>query len=184
MKQFYAISAVAKDKPGIVADVTGLIYESGCNLEDSGMTILENFTAFLAIVSGDGEALADRLNNGAKRLEWDKGIVVFVSPVRDIQAQREAAESVIRYELSTIGLDRAGIVYRISRILADRGVNIAELRTHTEPSPETGTPLFNMVIILELVEGVEVPELEEELNRAGEELNVDIHLAPAMEPPV
>jgi len=181
MKQFFAISAFAKDRPGIIADVAGLVYECGCNLEDSGMTILENLTAFLAIVSGEDEGLGDRLNNGAKRLEWDKGIVIFISPVKGIRARSEDAERFARYELSTIGLDRAGIVFRISQLLADRGINIADMKTHTQPSPDTGTPVFNMKMQLEVPRDLDVEEIDKELNAIGDQLAVDIQISPVGE---
>ena len=182
MRQFFAISAFAKDRPGIIADVAGLVYESGCNLEDSGMTILENLTAFLAIVSGEAEGLGDRLNNGAKRLEWDKGIVIFVSPIEEVRARSEDTEHFARYELSTIGLDRAGIVFRVSQFLADKGINIADMKTHTQPSPDTGTPVFNMLMHIEVPRDLERGEIEKELNAIGDQLAVDILISPVDEP--
>ena len=37
MNQKFIMIAFGKDRPGIVADVSGIIYENGCNLEDSSM---------------------------------------------------------------------------------------------------------------------------------------------------
>ncbi|MDH3961719.1 MAG: amino acid-binding protein, partial [Desulfuromonadales bacterium] len=34
------MTAFGKDRPGIVADVTSVLYETGCNLEDSTMSML------------------------------------------------------------------------------------------------------------------------------------------------
>ena len=38
MQKKFIMTAFSKDRPGIVADVTEVIYENGCNLEDTTMT--------------------------------------------------------------------------------------------------------------------------------------------------
>ena len=42
MEQKFIMTAFAEERPGIVADVMQVIYEHGCNLEDSTMTRLED----------------------------------------------------------------------------------------------------------------------------------------------
>ena len=37
MRRWFAMSAIGRDRPGIVADLADLIYECDCNLEDSRM---------------------------------------------------------------------------------------------------------------------------------------------------
>ncbi len=69
-----------------------------------------------------------------------------------------------------------GIVYRVSKLLADQGINIADMHTRATPSPESGTPIFTMKILLEIPAGVSTPGLLEKLNRLGEELAIDITL--------
>ena len=54
MKSWYALSAIGRDRPGIVADLAELIYECDCNLEDSSMTILgSEFAVLLLLSSGE-----------------------------------------------------------------------------------------------------------------------------------
>ena len=62
MKQWFALSAIGRDRPGIVADLAELIYECDCNLEDSSMTILGSEFAVLLLLSGEGRDTADRLS--------------------------------------------------------------------------------------------------------------------------
>jgi glycine cleavage system transcriptional repressor len=50
-KNCVVISAVGKDRPGIVAGVSKVLFEAGCNLEDSSMTILEGEFAMILVVS-------------------------------------------------------------------------------------------------------------------------------------
>jgi glycine cleavage system transcriptional repressor len=176
MKRYYALSAIGKDRPGIVADVSGLIYECGGNLEDSSMTLLGSQFALLILLSGSGEEFQYRLSTGCKRLEWEKRLSIFLTPVEKAEGLAKAREVTEVYELSTTGLDRMGIVYHVSRLLADQGINIADMHTKTTPSPESGTPIFTTKILLQVPVGVSPGDLLEKLNRLGEKLAIDISL--------
>ena len=176
MKRYYALSAIGKDRPGIVAEVSGLIYECGGNLEDSGMTRLGEQFALLILLSGSGEEFQYRLSTGVKRLEWEKHLSIFLTPVEEFEGKPGAGEVTELFELSTTGLDRMGIVYRVSRLLADQGINIADMHTKATPSPESGTPIFTMKILLEVPVKVSPQGLLEKLNRLGEEMAIDISL--------
>lgn len=176
MKRYYALSAIGKDRPGIVAEVSGLIYECGGNLEDSSMTRLGEQFALLILLSGSGEEFQYRLSTGVKRLEWEKRLSIFLTPIEELEARPRGREAPGLFEMSTTGLDRMGIVYRVSRLLADMGINIADMHTRATPSPESGTPIFTMKILLEIPPGVSTRDLLEKLNRLGEELAIDISL--------
>lgn len=176
MKRYYALSAIGKDRPGIVADVAGLIYECGGNLEDSSMTLLGNQFALLILLSGAGEEFQFRLSTGCKRLEWEKHLSVFLTPIEEPESLAKPKEITELYELSTTGLDRMGIVYHVSRLLADQGINIEDMHTKSTPSPESGTPIFTMKILLQVPVEVSPTDLLEKLNRLAEKLAIDISL--------
>ena len=174
-KRYYALSAIGKDRPGIVADVAGLIYECGGNLEDSSMTRLGTQFALLILLSGSGEELLHRLSAGCKKLEWEKRLTIFLTPVEESE-NLPPSEALASYEVSTAGLDRMGIVYHVSGLLADHGINIVDMHTKAIPSPESGTPIFTMKILLQAPMRVSPSELLEKLNRLGEKLAIDITL--------
>ena len=176
MKRYYALSAIGKDRPGIVAEVSGLIYECGGNLEDSSMARLGEQFALLILLSGNGEEFQYRLSTGLKRLEWEKHLSAFLTPVENFEEKPGAKEVTDLFELSTTGLDRMGIVYRVSRLLADQGINIADMHTKATPSPESGTPIFTMKILLEVPAKISPQDLLPKLNRLGEDLAIDISL--------
>ena len=176
MKRTFALSAIGKDRPGIVAEVSGLIYECGGNLEDSSMTRLGEQFALLILLSGSGEEFQYRLSTGCKRLEWEKHLSIFLTPLEAGEGKAGEKGRLDLYELSTTGMDRMGIVYRVSRLLAGHGINIADMHTKATPSPESGTPIFTMQILLEIPAAVSVRGLQDELNLLGEEMAIDITL--------
>ena len=130
MKQWFALSAIGKDRPGIVADLAQLIYECDCNLEDSSMTILGAEFAVLLLLSGTEPGIDERLRSACKRLEWEKRLTVFFRPIEGEPVAYGAGQAMRAYELRAVGIDKAGIVARICRCLATLGVNIIQ---HNRP---------------------------------------------------
>jgi len=140
------------------------------------MTRLGEQFALLILLSGSGEEFQYRLSTGCKRLEWEKHLSIFLTPVEDFGGKPGSGVATELFELTTTGMDRMGIVYQVSRLLADRGINIADMHTKATPSPESGTPIFTMKILLEVPEKISPQDLLEKLNRLGEELAIDISL--------
>lgn len=182
MKRFFILSAIGVDRPGIVADVSELIYECGCNLEDSSMTLLGSHFALLILLSGEGDDLTERLSRGCKRLEWDKRLTVFLTPLEAGQPELSHALPEPDYELRVVGLDRAGIVYRTTRHLASKGINIVDLHTHVDPAPESGSPVFTMIVALTVPEDVDRRALRQELEGLADDLQIDISLTKLPKP--
>ena len=64
MKSYYILSAIGKDRPGIVADVSEVIYECGGNIEDSNMGLLRTHFALLILFSAEKEEVDQKLSPG------------------------------------------------------------------------------------------------------------------------
>jgi len=75
------------------------------------------------------------------------------------------------------GVDKAGIVARIARTLADHGVNITALKTQSRPGPETGTPMFTMRVEMGVPAELDRRVLCERLERVAADLRVDLLLS-------
>jgi glycine cleavage system transcriptional repressor len=176
MKTYFILSAIGKDRPGIVADVSEVIYECGGNIEDSSMSLLRNSFALLLLFSTEREEVNQKLSAGLKRLEWEKKLTVFFSPIPFEEAHPKAKEPTDRFEITTSGIDHAGIVYKVCRLLANRGVNIADMKTHRILSAESGTPLFEMDIHVDVPQSIPEQGLREELHRLANELVIDLVL--------
>ena len=176
MKRWFALSAIGRDRPGIVADLAELIYECDCNLEDSSMTILGSEFAVLLLLSGEGPDLERRLSAGCKRIEWEKRLTVFFRPLDGDPYAEPPARRTIPMECEVSGVDKAGIVARVSRALAEHGVNVTALQTQSRPGPETGTPMFTMQIRMAVPAELDRRVLRERLERVAADLRVDVSL--------
>jgi glycine cleavage system transcriptional repressor len=174
MKHWYALSAIGRDRPGIVADLAELIYDCDCNLEDSSMTILGSEFAVLLLLSSTSADAERLLANGCKRLEWEKRLTVFFRPLEAEPVAYAARAHARRHTLQAIGVDRAGIVAKIARCLADHEVNIAEMSTQSRPEPESGTPLYTVRVQLDVPSHVDTAALARRLHAIAEELQVEL----------
>ena len=176
MKTYFILSAMGKDRPGIVADVSEVIYECGGNIEDSSMSLLRNHFALLVLFSTEREEVNQKLASGLKRLEWEKNLTVFYSPITFEEAYPKVKEQTDRFKITTSGVDHAGIVFRVCRLLANCKVNIIDMETRRVLSAESGTPLFEMEMDLEVPRTISEPGLREDLHRLANELVIDLVL--------
>lgn len=174
MEKKFMMTAFGKDRPGIVADVSEIIFENGCNLEDSRMGLLADEFTLMLLLSGQGEALEDRLNKDCRRLEKEKNVSVFL---RELDFQRpDYKENGNRHTISVEGIDQGGIVYKISKYLADQSININALTSRMQLSPESGTALYTMTMEVSFPETVVKESIVHGLEQIGDALNVDITL--------
>ncbi len=175
MGKRFIVSAFGKDRPGIVADITEMLYEYGCNLEDTRMTILADEFTSLLLVSGPEKAdLEGQISQSCRRLEREKGISAYVRPV-----SREAAEPKEPFSthvLKVEGLDQTGIVYKVSKYLADSKINIANLDSSIRSVPESGTAIYSMDIQIQVPEGTPMDAFRNGLDQISDDLHVEITL--------
>lgn len=174
-KKWFAMAAIGRDRPGIVADLSGCVYDCGCNLEDASMTMLGSEFATLMLVSGTGADLKERLYEATKRLEWERHLTVFLRPVEPPSATASGRD----FSLSAVGVDKAGIVAGVSRVLADHGVLITDLRGEAIPVAESGTPLYTLKIRMTVPGTCPLPALQQHLDTAGSDLGIEVSIEPA-----
>jgi len=176
MGQRFIMTAFGQDRPGIVADVTEILFENGCNLEDTSMTLLAGeFTLILLFMAGSADVTSP-LSRACRRLEQEKGISAFLRPLEPRETVKTEISCFTR-TLHVEGLDQAGIVFKVSRFLADNRINIVNLKSAVKASPESGTAMYVMDILAQIPTGTAMDSLENGLRTVADDLNVDITLS-------
>jgi glycine cleavage system transcriptional repressor len=165
----FALSAVGRDRPGIVAAISQVLHEHGGNVEDSRMSILRgHFTVMLVVSAGD-EAAVDRLREDLERVRADLGLeALALSEIEPFESRVETAPTHI---LSIYGVDHPGILFAVSATLAREQVNITDLTTKLL---EGETPLYAMMLEVSIPESRDIAALEEELGKVCAEQNVEL----------
>jgi glycine cleavage system transcriptional repressor len=178
MRRWFILSAIGRDRPGLVAELARLIFDCDANLEDSRMTILGTDFAVILLCSATASDTGDRLAVGAKRLEREHGLTILLRHLEAGPRPSVPAPGHRLFRLQAAGEDRAGIVAGLCTVLAERGVNIAELTTRSRPGPG-GSPHYEMSMALEVPERLTAEELGEALEREADRLVIDVSLEPA-----
>jgi len=176
MPEKFILTAFCKDRPGIVADIAQVIYENNCNLENSAMTNLVGEFAIILLLSplsaGGDKAIEEKLSKECHRLEREKGITAFLRPVSSEKHKFRA--DMYAKSIYIEGLDQAGIVYKVSRFLADHNINISTLNTEMKSSPESGAAIYSLSLAVEIPAEIPLHSVEEGLNRIGDQLHMDV----------
>jgi glycine cleavage system transcriptional repressor len=174
-----AVSALGRDRPGIVTGVTAVLLEHGLNLADSQMGILSGRFSMTLLVeaSRDGDAALDMdaLRRDLRAVGEDLRLdAIFATPVPesgDAGASPGAGPSLM---VSVYGADHPGIVHAVARELSYRGVNIVDLQTRLAAGQAGGPALYAMFIEVVLPGAMAEAELAEALQRIGGEQHVEI----------
>jgi glycine cleavage system transcriptional repressor len=167
----FAVSAIGRDRPGIVAAIAkGLLAVDG-NVEDSRMTILGGHFAVMLIVSAPDDQSRNAIEASLAQSAEGLGLeAITVSEVSEAEAGRGADHVITVY-----GSDHPGIVDAVSAELAAASVNITDLQTRLAGGPSA--PVYVMMIEVDLGE-VARAELDERLRRVAESAAVEVELRP------
>ena len=174
MDNRFIMTAFGKDRPGITADVTKLLFENGCNLEETTMTLLADEFTVILLFSCKDEHIDDTLLMECRRLEREKNISAFVRPLGARQELKNTGYT--DHVLHVEGLDQTGIVYKVSQFLSDNRLNIVALKSVVEASPQSGTAMYVMDLHIQVPAGASMDEIEQGLSEVADELHVDITL--------
>ena len=167
----YAVSVVGKDRPGIVAGITEGLFRLGCNLADSSCTMLAGEFATILIVSHQRPFSKSRLFDELKPVCDSMGMSLSVRTLHADEITRQETNGEICI-ISVYGADQPGIVYRVTRELAGRSINIMDLNTRLIGTPSE--PVYVLMLEVALPDG-ETPEgVEKLLDNLKNELSVEI----------
>jgi len=147
MSNWFMLTLVGEDRPGIVAKVTAALFEGGCNLGEASMIRLGgNFTIMLmAQHAGTVDSLEGIVGPVAEAL----GLHLHVDEI-DAGLHRHIEPDV---RINVFGADRAGIVAQVTGALAEAGLNILDLESGVGGSEDR--PIYVMHIEGQASQGIE-----------------------------
>lgn len=175
-EQYLVLSAVGRDRPGLVAAVTEFLVERGCSVEESRMAVLGGEFGMIMLVRGPSDRVS-KLAEESAPLQQRTGLQFLFRPT--VPPQERGLGPYVPYRLSARCLDHEGVVHAVSETLSELGVNIASLETSAYSAPVTGTPLFRMDALLEVPTELAPSRLRSALASLADQQNLDIELHPA-----
>lgn len=172
MKKVF-ISVIGRDRPGILAALSGTLLNLNCNIENISQTILQSVFGALLIVSIpeslDIQALKSKLMEKLSDLDLD----VFIKH-HDHVMDEAHKQTVHPFVITTVGPDNRGLVEAITRVLAKHDINVINLKAVFKGGTE---PTNNVMIFeVDIPDSTILPEVRNELKQAAGRLDLDINI--------
>lgn len=177
MNQYVMLTILGKDRPGIISEVTELLFKRGCNLEDISMTVLEGqFAMFLA---------ASYKRQTGKRIQkqflaWgsQKKLTCYWNELdRTVGRMTKHKPHTIPHIVSVYGADTEGIVYKVCKLLAAHKLNITDLNSKILGTNKKS--IYMMFLEVDIPKKFNLVPLKAALERLGRKLNVECRIKPA-----
>ncbi len=167
-----ALSAIGRDRPGIVAEVTRALLGHSLNITESQMGVLGGrFSMMLIVTAPEGtdlEAVQEELARTSDRLALD---AFSLDELGDAGDTSPAEPSHI---VTVAGADHPGIVHAVAARLAARDVNVIDLETRLVGDGG----LYAMVLEIALPAGLDPEALGAMLAEVGAEQGVEVGVLP------
>ena len=172
-EHFVVLSALAPDRPGLVADLTSYVTERHGNVEESRMLILGGEFGVLVLVSG-GEPAVEAIVRDIKQLETATGASVIVRRTKSPEDHRRGERKPV--VIVAESFDRVGIVTALARALHDLELNIVSLETSSVEAPFTGATLFKIEAHVDVPRGKSIAHIRAAMNDVAIKEGLDVEV--------
>ncbi len=170
--EYAVITAVGADKVGIMDSLAGAVVGLKANIEETRASILGGEFAVIMLVSGEdgfSGSLEEKLSPVAKTLGLSISTKLTSKP---------GQPKGLPYIIESLSLDTPGIVHAITKVLKDSSINIEDLESGVRPAPLSGSPMFEMSVVITIVPGAALSKLKQALAVVGAENDLDIEVRP------
>lgn len=167
------ISVLGKDRPGIIASVTKVLFEAEFNIEDVSQTILQNQFSGIFIATGPQNITPEALHRELTSVTADFNLHFHVCKLGSTDITWTTCDCE-PFVITTRGPDRKGLVANITALLAAHNVNVTQLQAAFRggDDPDKNIMIYEVDIPIDL----DQTELRRELQAKGRELNLQINI--------
>jgi glycine cleavage system transcriptional repressor len=167
------ISALGKDRPGIVDQLSKVIYELDCSISDSRMTVLGGEFAILMLIEGPWNQLT-RLEDQITELQERLSLMIVTRRTEE----RSGQKNLLPYGVDVVALDHPGIVYSLASFFSQKSINIEDMTTSSYAAAHTGTPMFSVRMNIGIPADIHIAALRDEFMDFCDSMNIDAVLEP------
>ncbi|MBN1347905.1 hypothetical protein JXJ21_00715 [candidate division KSB1 bacterium] len=172
MKLYVVVSAVGRDRPGLVNKISHEIKKNGGNIELQRSAKMVDEFALISLVSLDAAPeQAEHFIASLRDLQSDD---FFIYARKAVAASSERPAGALCGELIAEGADQMGLIDEITLLLFENAINIEAMEYDVQNAPMTGTQLFQMHAKIVLPAKVDVAEFKKKLRGMEDRLNIDI----------
>ncbi len=174
MTKYFILLSSGKDRPGIVDDISSLLFDKGANIEDSRMAVMGGCFSSMTLFSCKADQV-EAIEKGLAGLK-ERGLETHLHPAEDPTLSPVQAGLPLKFEI--ISMDHPGIVQRVVHLLREFNVNIESLETEVTRAPHSGAPLFDLRLEAKVPAEGSIGMIKEQLTRLAGEMNLDLIFKP------
>jgi glycine cleavage system transcriptional repressor len=172
-EHFCVLSALAPDRPGLVAELTSYVNDHGGSVEESRMLILGAEFGVLVLVSGPSEAV-EKIVSDVATLRKQIGGDVIVRRTKSPEDHRRGERKPVL--VTAESFDRGGIVRAISAAIHQLGLNIVDLETAAVDAPFTGATLFKIEARVDVPKGTPLAKIRDAMEEVAAREHLDVEV--------
>ncbi len=167
------ITVLGKDRPGIISQISTILYEHSCNLENVNQMILQDQFAGFFFIEPPRQITASQLEQVFLEKTADSGLTIHVSPQGGNGNPPEETPTDV-FLITTIGPDQKGLVARFSSIIASFKANIINLKAVFKGGSDPNANVMSYQVSIS--PSIDSPALFAALRAKAGELNLDIRI--------
>jgi glycine cleavage system transcriptional repressor len=176
MNKQVALSAIGQDRPGIVAAISKVLLEKGCNLEESSMTLLKGDFSVLLLITLPEKLGVVELQGALEAVAQKLNLALILREVPSETPIEPKGPASLPYTLVLYGVDHPGILYRVAQTAAELRINITDLRTRITEGSQG--PVYSLIMEIEVPETQTAGVFKAKLEDLKKELEVEITFKP------
>ena len=142
MSKQMVISVMSKDRPGIIADITTVIFGLGGDLADLNQSVLGGYFTMILIVEFDDTITPEDLLAGFSHIESETKIEATIKEMSESFETEKEKLPLETYVVTAQGENRKGLVKIMGDFFYSRDINVLDLVTTREK--QTYTMIFQV----------------------------------------
>jgi glycine cleavage system transcriptional repressor len=162
----YILSVAARDRSGIIAELSGALFELGGNILSATQTVLHDYFAMMILCEMD-----ERVDPTDIRNKLDERIGsefnLYVAKRRPATVEPGQTRTFI---ITLIGPDKPGVLHALTSYLASKQINIDDLRCQTAEGE------FLVICQVSVPNALDVGALQADLEESGRKLKFKAHM--------
>lgn len=168
MSKQMIISVMSKDRPGVIADITGAIYKLDGDLADLNQSVLFGYLTMILVATFDDAVIPEDIIAKISHINTKTKFEVIVKELEapiDQQTDQLPQET---YIVTAQGKNRSGLVYSISQFCHEHNINILDLATRLSDDQ------YVMVLQLDLNHVESVAKLQRDLEEFSSQTGLNV----------